>query len=68
MVDELTRGIDGTEARAGIIGELATERDSKPSQERVFRARRAAHKKTGAPSARNTWLETLARTSWIVRR
>jgi phosphotriesterase-related protein len=61
MVDELTRGIDGTEARAGIIGELATERDFiTPSQERVFRAAARAHKKTGAPLSTHTWLETLA--------
>ena len=61
MVDELTKGIDGTDARAGIIGELATQRDfiSAP-EERVFRAAARAHKKTGAPLSTHTWLETLA--------
>ena len=47
MVDELTTGIDGTEAKAGIIGELATQRDFiTPPEERVFRAAARAHKKT----------------------
>ena len=61
MVDELTKGIDGTDARAGVIGELATQRDfiSAP-EERVFRAAARAHKKTGAPLSTHTWLETLA--------
>src|ERR1700730_1139671 len=61
MIDELTRGIDGTEARAGIIGELATQRDFiTPAEERVFRAAARAHLKTGAPLSTHTWLETLA--------
>jgi phosphotriesterase-related protein len=61
MVDELTKTIDGTDARAGIIGELATQRDFiTPPEERVFRAAARAHKKTGAPLSTHTWLETLA--------
>jgi phosphotriesterase-related protein len=61
MVDELTKGIDGIDARAGIIGELATQRDFiTPPEERVFRAAARAHKKTGAPLSTHTWLETLA--------
>jgi phosphotriesterase-related protein len=61
MVDELTKGIDGTDAKAGIIGELATQRDFiTPPEERVFRAAARAHKKTGAPLSTHTWLETLA--------
>jgi phosphotriesterase-related protein len=61
MVDELTRDIDETGARAGIIGELATQRDFiTPPEERVFRAAARAHKKTGAPLSTHTWLETLA--------
>jgi len=61
MVDELARGIDGTDATAGIIGELATQRDFiTPPEERVFRAAARAHKKTGAPLSTHTWLETLA--------
>ncbi len=60
MVDELTKGIDGTDAKAGIIGELATQRDFiTPPEERVFRAAARAHKKTGAPLSTHTWLETL---------
>ena len=61
MVDELTKGIDGTDAQAGIIGELATQRDFiTPPEERVFRAAARAHNKTGAPLSTHTWLETLA--------
>jgi predicted metal-dependent phosphotriesterase family hydrolase len=61
MLDELTKGIDGTQACAGIIGELATGRDFiTPAEERVFRAAARAHKKTGAPLSTHTWLETLA--------
>jgi len=60
MVDELTKGIDGMDAKAGVIGELATQRDFiTPPEERVFRAAARAHKKTGAPLSTHTWLETL---------
>ncbi|HKW97030.1 MAG TPA: phosphotriesterase-related protein [Bryobacteraceae bacterium] len=48
MVGELERGADGTKARAGMIGEIGTERyHITPAQERVFRAAARAQQRTG---------------------
>lgn len=49
MVGDLTVGMDGTDIRAGIIGEIGTEEDYlTAAEERVFRAAARAHKRTGA--------------------
>ena len=49
IVEELTIGVDGTDVRAGMIGEIGTERKHiTPTQERVFRAAARAQKATGA--------------------
>ena len=49
IVNELVQGADGTGVRAGIIGEIGTERKHiTPAQERVFRAAARAHRRTGA--------------------
>jgi predicted metal-dependent phosphotriesterase family hydrolase len=49
IVADLTRGADGTDVRAGIIGEIGTERKHiTPAQERVFRAAARAQRRTGA--------------------
>ncbi|MCW5977913.1 MAG: hypothetical protein KIT09_07535 [Bryobacteraceae bacterium] len=49
IVNELTQGADGTGIRAGIIGEIGTERKHiSPAQERVFRAAARAQRRTGA--------------------
>jgi predicted metal-dependent phosphotriesterase family hydrolase len=48
-VSEVTQGADGTDIRAGIIGEIGTERKHiTPAQERVFRAAARAQRRTGA--------------------
>jgi phosphotriesterase-related protein len=48
IVEDVTVGADGTEIRAGLIGEIGTERyHITPAQERVFRAAARAQKKTG---------------------
>src|SRR5215831_10957795 len=48
IVQDLTIGADGTAIRAGVIGEIGTERyHITPAQERVFRAAARAHKLTG---------------------
>ena len=48
IVEELTRGVDGTDVLAGIIGEIGTERKFiTPAQERVFRASGRAQLRTG---------------------
>jgi predicted metal-dependent phosphotriesterase family hydrolase len=49
IVEELTEGVEGTGIRAGIIGEIGTERyHITPAQERVFRAAARAQRRTGA--------------------
>jgi phosphotriesterase-related protein len=55
MVREIEEGVDGTDVRAGIIGEIGTERGFiTPAQERVFRASARAHLQTGAPISTHT--------------
>jgi phosphotriesterase-related protein len=50
MIHELTVGIDGTDIRAGIIGELGvSDGGTHPVEERVLRAAAAAQRETGAP-------------------
>lgn len=49
IVTELVQGAEGTDVRAGIIGEIGTERKHiTPAQERVFRASARAQRRTGA--------------------
>lgn len=48
LITEITEGIDGTGVRAGLVGEIGTERGSiTPAEERVFRAAARAHHETG---------------------
>lgn len=55
LVSELVSGVDGTDVRAGFIGEIGTERGSiSPAQERVFRAAARAHGRTGCPILTHT--------------
>lgn len=55
MVKEIEEGVDDTGIRAGIIGEIGTERGFiTPAQERVFRAVARAHLQTGAPISTHT--------------
>jgi phosphotriesterase-related protein len=55
IVEELTEGIDKTDVRAGVIGEIGTERyHITPAQERVFRASARAQRRTGAPIVTHT--------------
>ncbi len=50
LTRHITEGFDGTDARAGFIGEIATERfHIRPAEERVFRAAAYASNETGAP-------------------
>ncbi|MBI3978187.1 MAG: phosphotriesterase-related protein [Chloroflexi bacterium] len=61
MVEELTKGIDGTGVRAGLLGEIGTRRDFiNPAEERVFRAAARAHKRTGAAISTHTYYDLLA--------
>ena len=49
MTDELTNGIDGTDIRAGIIGEIGTSAELLENEIKVLKASAIAHSKTGAP-------------------
>ena len=60
MIAELDIGIDNTDIKAGIIGEIGTIRDYiKPAEERVFRAAARAHHQTAAPITTHTYLDQL---------
>jgi len=49
IVSDLVQGAEGTNVRAGIIGEIGTERKYiTPAQERMFRAAARAQRRTGA--------------------
>ncbi len=55
LVQDLLVGVDGTDIRAGFIGEIGTERGNiSPAQERVFRAAGRAHRRTGCPILTHT--------------
>ena len=49
MVEEVTKGIDGTKIRAGFIGEIGMSNPIHPDEEKVLRAALRAHRETGAP-------------------
>jgi phosphotriesterase-related protein len=49
MVQELTRGMDETDACAGMIGEIGTGNPVHPEEEKVLRAGCRAQLSTGAP-------------------
>jgi predicted metal-dependent phosphotriesterase family hydrolase len=55
LVTDLLIGVDGTDVRAGFIGEIGTERGHiSPAQERVFRAAARAQRRTGCPIMTHT--------------
>jgi len=49
MVGEVEQGIEGTPARAGIIGEIGVSQSLREDEEKVLRAAARAHRQTGAP-------------------
>ena len=49
MICDLTKGIDGTEICAGVIGELGTSEIIHEDEKKVLRAAALAHHATGAP-------------------
>jgi phosphotriesterase-related protein len=56
MTQDLLAGIRGTGVRAGIIGELGTNRHHiTPAQERVFRAAARAQRQTGVAISTHTY-------------
>jgi phosphotriesterase-related protein len=54
MVEEITRGMDGTEIKAGIIGELGTSLRTTPNEKKVLEASARAHLETKVP----VWIHT----------
>lgn len=55
LVTEITQGLDGTDVKAGVIGEIGTERGHvRPAEERVFRAAARAAQETGVPVLTHT--------------
>ena len=55
LIREFAEGVDGTEIRPGIIGEIGTERfHITPAEERVFRACARAQRETGASLTTHT--------------
>lgn len=55
FVSELTVGIDGTDIKAGVIGEIGTSTEIYPVEERALRAAALASLKTGAPILVHTY-------------
>jgi phosphotriesterase-related protein len=52
LVRDLTEGFNGTDVRAGIIGEIGTHhRGMTPTERRVYRAAAAAQREVGVPIA-----------------
>lgn len=61
MVNEIENGIDGTDTKAQIIGEIGTSKDVfEPAERKVFEAAVLAHKRTGTIISTHTSLGTLA--------
>ena len=48
MIRDLTEGFEGTDVRAGIIGEIGTSHPVAENEKKVLRAAAHAHKSTGA--------------------
>ena len=47
LVDEIEHGVDGTDIRPGVIGEIGSEKSITALEERVLRAVARAHRQTG---------------------
>ena len=55
FVREITEGIDGTDVKAGVIGEIGWGQQVLPAEKRVFEAAVIAHKATGAAIITHTY-------------
>ncbi len=47
LIGDIQTGFDGTDVRAGVIGEIGCERDISPAEEKSFRGSARAHQATG---------------------
>ncbi|MEG1210519.1 MAG: phosphotriesterase-related protein, partial [Leclercia sp.] len=60
MVNEIVKGIDGTELKAGIIAEIgSSEGEITPNEAKVFAAAARAHNETGRPISTHTSFSTM---------
>lgn len=60
MIKEITEGIDGTDIKAQIIGEIGSSKDCiTDAEKKVFNAAIIAHKETGTPITTHTTLGLL---------
>lgn len=60
MIKEIVNGIDGTDIKAEVIGEVGTGQGAiSPAEKKVFWAASAAHVETGKPITTHTTLGTL---------
>ncbi|MFM1536348.1 phosphotriesterase-related protein [Helcococcus ovis] len=61
MINEIDNGIDGTDTKAKVIGEIGTSKDSfEEMEKKIFEAAIIAQKKTGVVISTHTSLGTMA--------
>ncbi len=61
LIDDILIGIDGTDVKAHVIGEVGTSKDSiTPMEHKVFKAAAITHLDTGRPISTHTTLGTMA--------
>ena len=60
MLEDLTRGMEGTQIKAGLIKAASSRDKMSAGEEKVFRAAAEAHLQTGAPISTHTEAGTLA--------
>jgi phosphotriesterase-related protein len=60
FIGEVTKGMDGTSVRAGLIKASSTKDEISPLAEKMFRAAARAHHATGAPISTHTEAGTMA--------
>jgi phosphotriesterase-related protein len=49
FITEIVEGLDGTDARAGVLGEIGLSTPLRPDEKKVLRAAGRAHRATGVP-------------------
>ena len=49
IIGDITKGIEGSHARSGVIGEIGVSVEMDPAEKRVLKAAAAAHLETGCP-------------------
>lgn len=61
LIDDIKKGIDGTNIKSGMLGEIGTSKNTMTRlEEKVFLSVINAHKKTGVPISTHTTLGTYA--------